>query len=103
MAEMQRELRVASVHGIHQDLGKIEKCVMRVDLRSERAGSVEIDLIFDHCAVGGALNLPAALVELADDEWFAGAVPGSDPVHVLREIANLVQGVPHWQLQLANG
>ena len=76
--------------------------MVRVDLRSERAGGVEIDLIFDHCAVGGALNLPAALIELANGEWLAGAVVGSNPVHVLREIANLVQGIPHRQLQLTS-
>ena len=33
---------------------------------------------------------------------FAGAIPCSNPIHVLREIPDLVQGIPHRQLQLTS-
>ena len=63
---MSRELRAST--GYIRTSRKIEKRVVRINLRSERSGRVDINFVFDYGAIGGTLDLPAALVELANDE-----------------------------------
>ncbi len=72
---------------------------MRVYLRAERAGRIDVDLIFDNRSALCTLNLPAALVEFVHGKRLTGAVFRTDPVHVLGEVADLIQRVPHGKLE----
>src|SRR5580704_16979837 len=100
---MQVKWGVARVDLVHEDLRQIEKGMMRIQLRPERAGRVEVDLIVDHGAGLGVLNLPAALIQFADCERLAGAIAGAHPIDVLRKIADLVERVPYRKLKVALG
>ena len=101
VAEMQAHCGGSGVNRVHQNLREIEERVMCVQLRTERAGRVDVDLIVHQGAAFRSLNLPPALVDLVDREFFAGAIFGAHPVHILREVTNLVESVPHGELQVA--
>ena len=63
MGELDFHRGIAGVHGIHQQLCQIQERMMRVQLRSEWAGRVEVNLILDDCAGAGTFDPPATLVE----------------------------------------
>ena len=91
---------VPRVHRIHQNLSQIKKCMMRIELRSEGPGRIHKDLILNHGAALRVRDLPPALVHRAHGDRVAGAVFRPHPVHVLREVAHLIQRVPYRKLQL---
>ena len=93
--------RISPIRGIHQNFREIEKRVMRIELGSERACRVDENLILHRCSILRCSNFPAALVELRDFESWLVAAPLAYPQHVLREISDLVESIPDWQLQLA--
>src|ERR1700692_671120 len=89
------------VHLIHQDLRQIEERMMSLQLRVEWPGGIDIDLIVHNRATLRTRNQPATLVDVAYHERDAGAILRANPVHVLCEIANLVERVPNRQLEFA--
>src|SRR5437764_10259325 len=91
---------ISGVHGIHQDLGQIQECVMRIELSTERTVGVGINFVLDDCARLCALNLPAALIQSTDGNRRTGAISRSYPVHVLGKVADLIERVPDRKLKL---
>src|SRR5882762_6333295 len=63
--EANRDSGVSGVGWIHQDFRKIEKCVLGVELSTERARLVGQDFVFDDSALAQAVDLPAAFIEFA--------------------------------------
>src|SRR6202044_3559918 len=62
---------------------------------------IEVDLVFNDCAASRAMNLPTALMKFADVKSLPCPIFGANPIHVLGEIADLIQRVPDWKLKLA--
>src|SRR5580692_405868 len=75
--------------------------MMSIQLRAEWSRRIDVDLICDDRSTRRILNLPSALVVLADGQRLASTIFRADPVHVLAEVTNLIQGVPNGELQLA--
>src|ERR1700730_9599916 len=74
--------------------------MMSFDLRAERSGRVDVDLIINDRACVGALNLPAALVDFANRKGLAGTILRSDPVDVLGKVADLIESIPDRKLKV---
>src|SRR5580692_5232419 len=101
MVEAHTHRLTSSVHRIDQKLCQIEEGMMRVELCAEWTKGINKDLILQNCATFGTGNLPAALVQLLHGKRPAGAVFRADPVHVLGEVANLIECIPDGKLYLA--
>src|ERR1700684_2942973 len=101
MTEPHTQRNRARVHGIHQYLRQIEERMVSVQLRVEWSRGVGKDLILNDRAAFRASNLPTALVELPHPERIAGTIFRANPVHVLREIADLIERIPNRKLDVA--
>src|SRR5258708_4394697 len=75
--------------------------MVRIELSSKRPEEIQKHLIFDDCPILGTADLPAAVIDLEYAQRATGTVFGANPVNVLRELADLVQRVPYWKLQLS--
>ena len=71
MTEMKRQRGVPGIDGVHQNLSKIQKRMMRIQLRAEWSGRIRINLVFDNRATGCTVDLPTALMNFADFEGLA--------------------------------
>src|SRR5258708_38702708 len=74
---------------------------MVVQLGAEGTRRVNIDLILDDRTCGRTLNLPAAFIGFVNRKFSTRAIFGADPVYVLSEVADLVERMPHWELEIA--
>src|ERR1700693_3309170 len=101
MVEAHTHRLTSSVHRIDQKLRQIEEGMMRVELCAEWTEGININLILQNCATFGTGNLPATLGQRLHGKRPAGAVFRADPVHVLSEVANLIERIPDGKLQLA--
>ena len=75
--------------------------MLQVQLRAEGSGLVGEDFIFNLSAVCDTVEMPGCLVELVHGDRLPGPRPRTDAVHVLGEIAHLVEGIPDRQLHVA--
>ena len=72
---------------------------MGVELGSIGTGIVGEDFVFDTGPGSRAFNFPAGLVQFSQGNGFAAGVLRKNPVYVLREVAHLIECVPHRELQ----
>src|SRR5690348_11059892 len=86
---------------VAQNLSKIEKCMLRIEFRPVRSGTVAEHLVLNTRSYVRASDPPSALVDLEYWERRAVGIRLLNPVHVLRKIAHLVRRVPDRQLQFA--
>ncbi len=102
VAELDLDRLVARVVGVQENLGEIEKSVARVQLRAERTGVVAEHFIFDASSVFGTADFPAAGVQLSDGQRATALTfgVGAKPIHILREITYLIEGVPDGEMEL---
>src|ERR1700723_2222836 len=101
MVEAHTHRLTSGVPRIDQKRRTVEEGMMRVELCAEWTKGINKDLILQNCATFGTGNLPAALVQLLHGKRPAGAVFRADPVHVLGEVANLIERIPDGKLYLA--
>src|SRR6266849_6182128 len=95
---------IALVVGVQKNLRQIEESMVRIYLRAVGTGIVAEHFIFDASAVLRANDFPAAGIQLDNSQRTTVRVfsSGVKPVHVLREITHLIEGVPHRKLQLVS-
>src|ERR1700722_1917971 len=101
MTEPHTQWNKARIHWIHQYLRQVKERVVGVQLRIEWSRRIGINLILHDRAAFRAFNLPAALVEFPHHEGIAGTIFRANPVHVLSEIADLIERIPNRKLELA--
>src|SRR5256885_1039966 len=75
-----------------------EEGMMRVELRSEGAGLIEHDVVIESHPPSFGAKLPSGLVDLLYRELLARLTRGFDSNHVFCKVSNLVERVPHREL-----
>src|SRR6185312_3010819 len=95
-----RNGKFTSVGRIHEQLSKVQECMMLIELRAEWPCLVEHDVVVDHHPARLRTELPGRLIDLMKRKRFAGLGGSLYGDYVLCKITNLIQGVPDRELNL---
>src|SRR5262249_23550165 len=90
----------ASIVRIQQNLGEIEKCMLRIECRAVRTRVIHEHLIIDPRTLASSSHPPATLIQLRQPNGMALEIGGPDGIDVLGKIAYLVKRVPDRELDV---
>ncbi len=81
---------------VEKDGGQVHKAVRRIQLGAERAWFVPVGRVLNHHRPGSS-DPPRLLIELGDVQELACTVGRRDVLHMMSEIAHLIERIPGWK------